>query len=166
MPALAEFIVGLVMAIGLVGVVVPGLPGLTLTWLAGLVWAFADGGGTTRIVLLLIMTALWIGGVAFGVVLPVKTSLAGTGSSKAQQRRSLLLGAIFGIVGFFIIPVLGFPIGYALGTYTANFMYFQDPTRAMQTTIATLKAFGISALVQFICGSLIVLTWFVGLALT
>lgn len=166
MSALAEFIVGLVMACGLVGIVVPGIPGLTLTWLAGAVWAFADGGGTTRMILLVVMTALWIGGVAFGFVLPVKASLSGTGSSKAQQQRAILLGALFGIVGFFIVPVLGFPIGYALGAYTANFMYFQDPQRALQVTKETLKAFGISALVQVICGSLIVLTWFVGLALT
>ena len=166
MSALAEFFVGLVMAISLVGIVVPGIPGLTLTWLAGLIWAFADGGGTTRMVLLAVMTALWVGGVAFGLVLPVKASLAGTGSSKLQQQRAVLLGALFGIIGFFIIPVIGFAIGYTLGAYMANLMYFQDPARALQVTKDTLKAFGISALVQVICGSLIVLTWFVGLALT
>lgn len=166
MSALAEFIIGLVMALGLVGIVVPGIPGLTLTWLASAVWAFADGGGSTRMILLALTTALWAGGVAFGFVLPVKASLTGVDSSRLQQQRAILLGAIFGVAGFFIIPVLGFPIGYALGTYTANFMYFQDPQRALFVTKETLKAFGISALVQLVCGSLIVLTWFIGLALT
>ena len=43
-----QLLVGLVMAAGLVGILLPVIPGLLLIWAAGLWWTIADGGGPVR----------------------------------------------------------------------------------------------------------------------
>ena len=62
-----QLLVGIVMVAGIVGILLPVLPGLLLVWAAGLWWTIADGGGATRwtvlAVLTLLLVALHLGGV-------------------------------------------------------------------------------------------------------
>ena len=161
MSALAELAIAIVMAIGLVGTVVPVVPGIMLVWFAGLVWTIGDGGGSARWVLFFFMTVLTGIAIASSIVLPARAT-----NAARLPRWGNALGALLGIVGFFIIPVLGVPLGFASGVFLAHFATNRDLKASVTATSQSLKAFGVSMLVHAACASVIVALWLVGLVLT
>ena len=128
-------LVAAAMAVGLVGTVVPVVPGLGLVWLAGLVYGLVEGFGTVGLVAFALMTAL------------------------GAARSSLWLGALLAIVGFFVIPVVGLPLGGALGIQLGEQLRTRDRRAAWRTTRATLTGFGLAALIQLATGVAMVVVW-------
>src|SRR5450631_2221512 len=107
-------VVVLMMAVGLVGIVVPVLPGLTLIWAAVLLWA-AEAQTSTGWVILGVATALALSGLVLQYLLPGRRlARAGVPAS------STVAGAVLGVVGFFAIPVAGAFLGFPLGIYLAE----------------------------------------------
>ena len=72
-------------------------------------------------------------------------------------------GALLGVVGFFVVPVIGFPIGGVLGIYVGEQLRTGDRRLAWHRTRATLVGFGFAALVQLGAGIVMVLSWVVWL---
>ena len=100
--------------VGLVGVVLPILPGALLILGAIAVWAILEGTGTGWAVFAAAAVLLVVSGV-------VKYTWPGRRMRDAGvPKRSLVAGALLGIVGFFVIPVVGLLIGFLLGTYLAE----------------------------------------------
>ena len=64
-----EIVLGLVMLVGLVGVIVPVLPGLLLMIAAGVLWAI-DRGGAMAWSVAIVMAAIGIAGMVASSVLP------------------------------------------------------------------------------------------------
>jgi uncharacterized protein YqgC (DUF456 family) len=148
-------LIGLVMAIGLVGVIVPVIPGLLLVAAAGLGWAILAGGAGPWIVFGVMAAVLAVGTVA-KYVLPSRTlRQAGAPAS------TLVLGAVGGIVGFFVIPVIGLLVGAVAGIYLGEARRLSDSRAAGRSTLATLKAIGIGLLIELLAGVLAVAIWFV-----
>src|SRR5688572_14459547 len=142
------------MAIGVVGTVVPLVPGLGLVVVAALVYGVAEGFGPVGGVAVALILALAAAGTAAGVVLPGRAAIR-TGA----PRRSLALAAVGAVIGFFVVPVVGLPLGGVLGIYVGERLRTADGATARRTTMATLKAFGLAALAQFAAGVAMVLTW-------
>jgi len=148
-------LIGLVMAIGLVGVIVPVIPGLLLVAAAGLGWAILADGAGPWIVFGVMAAVLAVGTVA-KYVLPSRTlRQAGAPAS------TLVLGAVGGIVGFFVIPVIGLLVGAVAGIYLGEARRLSDSRAAGRSTLATLKAIGIGLLIELLAGVLAVAIWFV-----
>jgi uncharacterized protein YqgC (DUF456 family) len=155
---LTNALVGLAIAVGLVGIVVPGLPGSLLVVGAILVWAIAVGTST--------------GWAVFGVA--VALILAGTVVKYAVPGRrmkregvptsTLMVGALLGVVGFFVIPVVGIVVGFVLGVYLAELRRL-GLERAGPATVSALKAVGLSMLIEFLACLAAALTWAFGLLL-
>src|SRR3954468_10273136 len=94
-----DLLVGLAVLVGLVGIVVPVLPGTILILGAVLVWAVASSSAAGWVVFALVTTILVVGGI-------VKYAVPGRGLKAAGvPNRTLLAGGLLGIVGFFVIPV-------------------------------------------------------------
>ena len=148
-------IVGVAMAVGLVGTIVPIVPGLALIWAAALGYGLAEGFGGAGAVVFGAITIVGLIGEVAGVVLPKRAA-----GSAGAGRWSLWLGAAAGIAGFFIVPVVGLPLGGALGIYLGEHLRTKDPHTAWRATTATLKGFGLAALVQFMTGVAMVALWF------
>ena len=161
MSTLGLLLVALVMAVGLVGVVVPVLPGLALIWAAGLVWALAEGSGAGRWVTLAVMTVLLVAGTVAKFVLPGRSVLA-TGA----PRSTLLAGGAGALVGFFVIPVVGLVVGGALGVLLAESRRLGDTSRAWTSTRGVLLGVGIGVLLELVAGVAMVVAWVVGVAAT
>ena len=152
---MATFLLGLVMLVGLLGVVVPLLPGTALILAAGIVWAAVvvdDGSG--RWVVLAVMGALFLAGLVLKYALPGR-HLAGR-----LPRRTLLLGAAGAVVGFFLLPPLGLLLGGVAGVYAAEAQ--RDRTTAWRSTVQVLKAIGLGVLAELTAGVLMVAAWLVG----
>lgn len=156
MSAAAETLVLLVMLIGVAGTVVPLLPGLALIWGAGVFWAFADGGGLARILVAVVLTALLAVGTGTKYVLPARSA-----GSAGAPRRTLLLGLIGAVVGFFVIPVVGAVVGGVGAVYLAELSRLERADLAWTSTRAVLVGVGIGVLVEIATGLVMVGVWLV-----
>ncbi|MFI6871399.1 DUF456 domain-containing protein [Nocardia sp. NPDC050406] len=155
MSASGEVLVGLAILIGLVGVVLPVLPGVLLIAAAIGVWAFVTGGATAWTVFAVCATLL----VASGVI---KYAWPGRKLKEAGvPNRSLLIGAILGIVGFFVIPVIGLFVGFVLGVYLSELNRLQTQQTAWVSTKHALKGVGLSILIELFGALLAAGVWLV-----
>jgi uncharacterized protein YqgC (DUF456 family) len=70
------------------------------------------------------------------------------------------------IAGFFLLPVIGLPVGFALGTFAMTVASGVEVSDATRITVASLRAFGVSVIVQVVCGLGIAAMLALGLILT
>lgn len=153
--ATVDLLVGLAVLVGVVGIVVPVLPGSILILGAVLVWAVASATAAGWVVFALVTTLLVVGGV-------VKYALPGRGLRTAGvPSRTLVAGGLLGIVGFFVIPVVGLVVGFVLGVYLSELQRVGLDS-AWPSTRAALKAAGLSLLIELAAGLLAAGTWLVG----
>ncbi|WP_027502507.1 DUF456 domain-containing protein [Rhodococcus sp. UNC363MFTsu5.1] len=139
-----EVLIGLAIVVGLVGVVLPILPGALLILGAIAVWAILEGTGTGWAVFAAAAVLLIVSGV-------VKYTWPGRRMRDAGvPKRSLVAGALLGIVGFFVIPVVGLLIGFLLGTYLAEVHRHRTHSDAWSSTVHATKAVGLSILVELL----------------
>jgi uncharacterized protein len=148
-----EWILGVIMLGGLVGIVVPLVPGLTLIWGAALIWAVDERSATAWIVLG-IMTILAVGGILAGSLLPARRA-----SRAGAARWVLLAGGIGMVVGFFVIPVLGAFVGGPAGIFLAELLRVRDPALAWRTTLEAIRGLGLGAAAQVALGVIMVALW-------
>jgi hypothetical protein len=153
-PVGLVLLVSLVMAVGVVGTVVPLVPGLGLVAAAAAGYGLAEGFGAAGVAAMIVIVALGLAGTAAGVVVPGRAA-GRTGAT----RGSLLLGALGAVVGFFVVPVVGLPVGGAVGIYVGERLRSGASAVAWRTTKATLLAFGLASLLQLLAGIAMVLTW-------
>ncbi|HPX36701.1 MAG TPA: DUF456 domain-containing protein [Mycobacterium sp.] len=146
-------LVALAIAVGLVGILVPLLPGTLLVWGAIAVWAFVDGT-TTGWVVLGIVTAILGAALAIKYLWPAKRMRAADVSGS-----TLAAGAVGGIVGFFVIPVAGLPVGFVGGVYLAELARRRDQRRAWASTVHAVKGVVLSVGVELAGGLLATATW-------
>jgi uncharacterized protein len=156
-----QLLVGLAMVAGLVGVLVPVVPGLLLIWAAGLWWTIADGGGLVRWTVFGVLTALFVLGTVAKYVLPARSAAA-----RGAPASTLVIGALGAVVGFFAIPVVGVLVGGVLGIYLAEYRRLGDGGRAWGSTRAALVAIGIGLLIELTAGLLMLGGWLIGLLVT
>ena len=152
-------LVGLAIAVGLIGIVVAALPGLILVWGAVAVWAFVEKTPLAWVVLV-IATVLTVGGQTVKYTVPGKR-LRDAGVPK----RSLLSGAVLGLIGFFVIPIVGLVIGFVLGVYLAERIRLKDHRQAWPNTKHAIKAAGLSIAIEMAAGLAIAGLWLVAVLL-
>lgn len=137
-----ELLVGLAIAIGLAGIVVPILPGTVLIAIALLVWAIVERTTTAWAVFGIGLALLVITGV-------VKYTWPGRRLRDAGvPGRSIVVGGMLGIVGFFVVPVVGLFLGFLLGTYLSEVQRLRGPKQAWPSTVHATKAVGLSMLIE------------------
>lgn len=153
MNAAGEVLVGLVILVGLAGIVVPILPG-TIAILAAIgVWAWMTGGATAWTVFAVAAVLLVISGV-------IKYTWPGRRMRDAGvATRSLIIGGLLGIVGFFVVPVLGLFIGFIGGVYVAELPRHRNHSEAWRSTVHATKAAGLSILVELFGALLASAVW-------
>lgn len=154
MTGLGVTLIALVMAVGLVGTVVPVLPGLLLIWGAALVFGVVDGFGVAGVVAFTLISLLLVAGMSAGYILPKRAGERG-GASKS----SLRLGVIGAIVGFFALPIVGMPIGGVLGVLLGEYSRLGSWSPAWATTRRVLAGFGWAVLAEFTAGVAMIGTW-------
>lgn len=146
-------LVGLAIVAGLAGIVVPILPGILLIWAAVLVWALFEQ--TT-----LAWTVLGVSSVLAVASQIVKFAVPDRRLRTAGvPRQTILIGAAAGIIGFFVVPVIGLFAGFILGVYVAELVRLGSHANAWPSTVHALKAVGVSILVELGAGLLIGATW-------
>jgi uncharacterized protein YqgC (DUF456 family) len=154
-----EILVALAIAVGVVGVLVPLLPGSLLVAGAILVWALDVATATGWTVFGVAMAFLVLGAVVKYVVPGKRLKESGVPTT------TLLVGAALGVVGFFVIPVVGLPIGFVGGVYLAE-LGRVGSQQAWPATVHALKAVGLSLVIEMTACLLAAATWAAGVVLT
>lgn len=152
---LTEFVVAVLLVVGLAGIVVPVLPGMVLILGAILLWAVEVGTTTGWLVFAVAAGFLAAGSVVKYVVPGRRLKAAGV------PRSTLIVGGLAGIVGFFVVPVVGLFLGFVLGVYAAERRRL-GAEAAWPATKHALKAVGLSILIELGAALLAVATWVVG----
>ena len=151
----ADLVAGIVIAVGVVGVLVPLVPGTGLVAVAILVWAIVVG------------TPLgWVfaavAGLLLAVGVAVKYAVPGRHlKAKGVPTRTLLVGAVLALVGFFVIPVVGLLVGFVLGVYLSELQRVGRRS-AWPATKAAVKAVGLSMLIELTAALAAAAVWFAG----
>lgn len=151
-------------ALGIVGIVYPVLPG-SFAVLAGLlVWGLSARAAEG-------WWALGLGAVVMIAGMLAQTVL--TGRTLKQRRipnRSIVWGAVGAVIGLFVIPVVGIFVGFALALFASEFMRQKDAAVAVGDTVAALKSMGLGMVVELGCAllagtvfSISVLTYYITL---
>lgn len=149
-------LVGVAIAVGLIGILVPLLPGTLLVFGAILVWALVEQD-MTGWVTLAVATVLLGAATLVKYLWPVRRMRAADVGTW-----SLLAGGLLGIVGFFVIPVLGLPIGFVGGIYLAELAVRHDQRRAWASTVHALKGVALSVFVELSGALLATAVWVAG----
>lgn len=157
--SLTEVVIGLVILVGIVGVVVPVLPGSVAVAIAVVVWATEVGGRTAWTVAAVAVALLVVGAVVKYAVPGRRLKQSGVPTS------TLLLGGAGAAVGFFVIPVVGLLVGFVAGVYLAERRRV-GAASAGPATVGALKAIGLGILIELLAATLAAATWVVGVALT
>lgn len=142
------------MLLGLVGMIVPVLPGLILIWAGALVYGLAWGFGTWGPWLFALITLLTIIGYGFELFLTHIGALK-TGASWQALAASLLLGTI----GFFVVPVVGALLGAVLGIFLVEYYRRKNAQEAWHTTKGALIGFGLGFGLELSVGMLMIALW-------
>ncbi len=142
---------GLAILVGLVGIVLPVLPGTLLILASILIWAIVAGTGSGWVVL----------GVAAGIAALVwllQYLIPGRRMRQAGvPTRSILLGALLGVVGFFVIPLIGLPLGFVGGVFLAELARLKTTEAAWPSTLHAVRAALVSYGIE-LCGGLAIAT--------
>lgn len=146
-------LVAVVIAVGVVGILVPLLPGTLLVWAAIAVWAVLERS-TESWVVLGVVTALLGTGVAVKYLWPARRMRAADVGG-----RTLAAGAVLGIVGFFVIPIAGLLVGFVLGVYLAELVQRRDQRRAWASTVHAVKGVVLSVGVELVAALLATAVW-------
>lgn len=161
MPGGTEvWIAAFIIVVGILGIAVPVLPGLLICVVGVLVWA-GSVGTTGSWVVFAVCVALAIAGWVIQFLVPgkrLKSDGVGTGT--------LLIALVVGIVGFFVIPVVGAPIGFVVGILAVEFLRSRDLRLAWARTWSALKAVLMSWGIELTAGIMILITWIVGVVAT
>ena len=159
--ATAELLLLVIMLVGLVGVLLPVLPGLLLIGLAGLIWAWGDGGGVARWTVFATMAVVLLAGTVAKYALPARSA-----RTTGAPRSTVLLGALGAVVGFFVIPVIGLVIGGVGAVFLAELNRLGDAGSAWRSTRAVLVGVGFGVLIELTAGLLAIVVWVAGVLVT
>ncbi len=140
---LATVIAGILLVVAAVGVVYPVLPGSLIAIVTLLVWAWVIGSWPAWV-------AAVIGTLLCAVGWSASAVLTGRKLKELEVPKwSILVAALAGLVGMFLIPVVGIFVGFAVGLLVSEAVRHRDVRRAVHYSLQTLKAMGAGVLVEF-----------------
>lgn len=157
---LVTVVAALLVAAGILGLVVPVLPGLAVVVLGVLLWTVDRGDGTAWTIFGICVVIAIIGWIVQYTVPGKRMKAAGVPTG------TLLVGALCGIVGFFVIPVVGLFIGFVVGIFVIEQLRLRDTAAAWRATVIALKGVLMSIGIELIAALAVAFTWTIGLIIT
>ena len=150
-------VTGVLLFAGIVGIVVPVVPGLLLTVGATALWAVEHPDPR----------AWWVFWIAVGLyAVGVVTQYLIPGRRMRQHgigTGTMLVAVVVAIIGFFVVPVVGAIAGFVLGIYGVEFARSKTSAAAWASTKIALRAVAHSMGIELLAGLGIVTTWVIGL---
>lgn len=150
-----NLLVGLTCLVGIIETIVPFLPGTLLCAIAIGSWAVVTGG-----------YGWWVGAAALlvlGASVVLKYLIPGRSlRDQGVPAVVLIAGGVGGVVGFVVIPIVGVVVGFVAGIYLAELIRLRSIEQAWPTTVAAMKAVGVSMLIELASALFATAIWFGG----
>lgn len=144
------------MLVGLFGLVVPVYPGTVIMWLAALGYGIVSGFSTLGIVLFVIITVLML------VSTVVDNLLMGAGARKGGASwGTIILALVAGVVGTIVFPPIGGIIAAPVVVLLAEYRRLRDWGKAWQALRGLATGWGLSFLVRFLIGFVMMGLWWI-----
>lgn len=157
--AAMTWVSAVLVVLGLVGVLIPVMPGLALSLTGIVLWAAVRGSLGAWVVAAL-CAALYAVGVVLRYLLPGRRMRdQGVGTT------SLLVASALAVVGLVVIPLLGAPIGFVLGIYLVEQARSGDRRQAWSRTRTAVHAVIVSTGIELGTGVVMATAWVVGMIL-
>ena len=152
-------VAAVLIVVGIAGILLPVLPGLILVFAGVAVWAVprADALGWT---VLGVATAIVVAGSVAKYLVPGRRL-----RDSGVPGHTIVAGGGLGVVGFFVIPVVGLFVGFVLGVYLAERARLREHAQAWPSTRGALAAVGWSIVIELLTGLLATGVWIGGLVL-
>ncbi len=144
--------VGLAILVGLVGIVVPVLPGSVIIAAAVLVWAL-DTGGWAWAVLVLVVALLAAGWGASYLVPGRRVAQSGV------PRSTFVVAGLAGLVGFFVLPVVGLFVFFPAGLYAMEYRRLGDRSAAWASAWLAIRMSALGMLIELGLALAAAVTW-------
>ena len=139
--SLGALVPPLLIVVGLIGIIVPVLPGLVLVLGGVLVWALLENSPLAWTIFA-VSAVITVAGYVLQYTLPGRRM-----RERGVSSSTLLLAMAFGFVGFFVVPVVGAILGFVLGIYVVELSRSRDRSQAWTRTkhalVAVLHSMGI-----------------------
>lgn len=149
-------IAAILIVVAAIGAIYPVMPGSPIAMVALIAWGWVLGSAaawTTALVGLLLCVIGFSGTLI----------LTGRTMKKYQvPRRSILIAAVGGIIGMFVIPVAGLFVGFAAGLFASEYARVHDLRAAATSAGSALVATGLGVLVEFGMVCLAGSVWMIG----
>lgn len=133
-----DALVGLAIVLGLVGVILPVLPGTLMAGGAIALWAAME-------------RAWWLLALAVAIsaaTVVVKYAAPARAAARSASNAALVAGALGALAGFLVIPVVGMVVGFLAGVFGAEWLRQRQPGPALTSTRAAAKSIGITMAVE------------------
>ncbi|MGY4965341.1 DUF456 domain-containing protein [Streptomyces sp. 1222.5] len=148
-------LVGVVIALGVCGVLVPGVPGSWLVWAGVLWWALTDPRPVAWAVLVGATAVLLLSLVVRWALPPRRLRESG-----ATPRMGVYAGA-GALLGFVLLPVVGAMPGFLAGVYLHERLRLGGHAEAVAAVRTTMRAGGSSVLAELFACLLTAGAWLV-----
>ena len=83
-------------------------------------------------------------------------------NDRGVPNSTTLVGGVLGVVGFFVVPVVGAPLGFVLGVYLAEWARLRAHSLAWRSTRTALGAVGLAMLIELTAVALMAGVWMLG----
>ena len=153
---IATVLCALAICVGLMGIVIPVLPGSILIWIASLVWAIFANTAPTWIVFAVITLCIAAGMASSWVLTGRKLA------SMKIPKSTLLVSGVLALVGFFLIPVVGLLLGFVVGLFVMEYQRLKDTSAAWSSSWEILKTAALGIVVELSCASIAALAFAIG----
>ena len=159
MITIPSVVASLVILLGLAGIILPVFPGTILIGAAIVGWAAFTGGEAAWVAAGIAAALLVIGALVKFAVPHRRLRDVGVPTS------TIVVGGILGIVGFFVIPVIGLLVGFIGGVWLAEARRL-GARNARASTKSAIGAVGLSILIELAFGLLATVVFLAGVVLS
>jgi uncharacterized protein YqgC (DUF456 family) len=150
------WITQVVMLVGLFGLVVPIYPGTVIMWLGALGYGIVTGFTTLGIVLFVIISLLMLAStIADNLMMSIGARQGGA------SWWSIALALLAGVVGTLLLPPFGGIIAAPLVVLLVEFLRLNDLKKAWQALRGLATGWGLSFVVRFAIGAVMMILWYV-----
>ena len=145
--AVSVGVVIFLLLLGLVGTVIPIIPGVLLMWLTVFIYSLADGFAAVSMPAFLVISVIAVITGTSDLWLTLFGAKKGGASIK-----SMLIGTAGAIAGSFIFPLVGTIVGYIAGLLLGEYWQHGDWELAKKAGLGGLAGWGVATVIQFIGG--------------
>ncbi len=153
---LAFWLTLLVMLVGLVLLIVPIFPGITVIWVAALLYGIVTGFDTLGIVIIVLITLGMIAGIS------ADNLLMGAGARRGGASwLTIIVALIAGIAGTVLFPPIGGLIAIPIAIFLIELLRNREWRSAWRATRGVALGWGLSFLVRFGIGLVMISAWLI-----